>query len=82
MYGVTHSRGRMTILSWHGLVQILNISTSELKQANTVQLYLEVLTIADLTSPNGQEIPDGNMSGDWHWQEGGSDIHWLSDQTP
>lgn len=60
-------------------LQIPGISRSELRQANAVRLYLRVLTIADLAAPNGREIPDGNMSGEW---QGGSDIYWPYQVKP
>ncbi len=36
----------------------------------TVRLYLRVITIADLTDPEGSTIPDGMLTGDW---QAGSD---------
>jgi hypothetical protein len=38
--------------------QIPRITTSTLRRANTVRLYLRVITIADLTNPEGTTIPD------------------------
>jgi hypothetical protein len=44
---------------------IPRITTGQLKQANTVRLYLRVISIADLTDPEGSTIPDGMLTGDW-----------------
>ena len=60
-------------------LHIPGITTSELKQANAVRLYLRVLTIADLADPSGRFIPDGNMTGGW---QGGSDLHWPHQPMP
>ena len=58
---------------------IPHITTSQLRQANMVRLYLRVITIADLADPSCRFIPDGNLSGEW---QGGSDIHWPHQTKP
>jgi hypothetical protein len=45
--------------------QISKITTGSLKKANTVQIYLHVITIANLAIPEGTAIPDVMMNGDW-----------------
>jgi len=52
---------------------IPRITRGQLKQANTVRLYLRVITIADLTAPEGSTIPDGMLTRDW---QAGSDLLW------
>ncbi len=52
---------------------IPRITRGKLKQANTVRLYLRVISIADLTAPEGSTIPDGMLTGDW---QAGSDLLW------
>ena len=54
-------------------INISGITNGQLKQANTVRLYLRVITIADLTNPEGSTIPDGMLTGDW---QAGLDILW------
>jgi hypothetical protein len=38
--------------------QIPRITTGILKKANTVQIYLRIITIADLVNPEGTTIPE------------------------
>ena len=52
---------------------IPNITTSQLRQANTVRLYLWVITIADICDTTGYFIPSGVLNGDW---QAGSDLKW------
>ena len=47
-----------------GFTTIPGITKGQFKQANTVRLYLRVITIADLTDPDGSTIPDGMLTGD------------------
>ncbi len=54
-------------------IQIPRITMGTLKKANTVQIYLQVITIADLTNPEDIVIPDGMMNGDW---QAGTDLLW------
>ena len=58
---------------------IPRITIGQLKQANTVRLYLRVITIADLTDPEGSTIPDGMLTGDW---QAGSDLLWPDIPCP
>ena len=58
---------------------ILRITKGQLKQANTVRLYLRVITISDLTDPEGSTIPDGMLTGDW---QAGSDLLWPDIPCP
>jgi len=58
---------------------IPRITTGQLKQANTVRLYLRVISIADLTDPEGSTIPDGMLTGDW---QAGSDLLWPDIPCP
>ena len=58
---------------------IPRITIGQLKQANTVRLYLRVITIADLTDPEGSTIPDGMLNGDW---QAGSDLLWPDIPCP
>ena len=60
-------------------LQIPQITTLQLKQANEVRLYLRVLTIADLADPSGRFIPDNSLTGEW---QGGSDLHWPYQALP
>ena len=53
--------------------RISGITTSTLKRANTVRIYLRVITIADLANPEGTAIPDGMLNGDW---QAGTDLLW------
>lgn len=70
-------------LTWSHLMQL---TISQIRQANMVRLYLCVLMIALcilmiadlLADPSGQFTPDGNLSGKC---QGGSDIHWPPHQT-
>ena len=45
----------------------------QLKQANTVWLYLRVVTITDLSNTKGTFIPNGMLNGDW---QAGSNLKW------
>ena len=58
---------------------IPRITKGQLKQANTVRLYLRVITIADLTDPEDSTIPYGMLTGDW---QAGSDLHGLTSHAP
>ncbi len=58
---------------------IPGITKGQLKQANTVRLYLRAITMADLTDPDGSTIPDGMLTGDW---QAGSDLLWLDIPCP
>ena len=58
---------------------IPRITRGQLTQANTVRLYLRVITIADLTDPEGSTIPDGMLTGDW---QAGSDLLWPDIPCP
>jgi len=44
--------------------QIPKITKVQLKLANSIRLYLRVVTIADLTDPQGISIRDGMLTGD------------------
>jgi len=59
--------------------QIPRITTSMLRRANTVRLYLRVITIADITNPEGTTIPDGMLNGDW---QAGTDLLWPQIPCP
>ena len=52
---------------------------SILRKVNDVQLYLRVVTIADLADESGQVIPDGILCGDW---QAGSDLVWPRQPNP
>ena len=58
---------------------IPRITTGQLKQANTGRLYLRVISIADLTDPEGSTIPDGMLTGDW---QAGSNLLWPDIPCP
>lgn len=60
-------------------VAIPGITAAMLRQANEVRLYLRILTIADITHPDGQYIPDDMLNGEW---QAGSDVHWPHQQLP
>jgi len=58
---------------------IKGITTAQLRRANTVRLYLRVVTIADLCDPTGSYIPGGMLTGDW---QAGSDLLWPHQPLP
>ena len=58
---------------------IEGITTGELTMANEVRIYLRVITIADLTHPNGKYIPDEMLDGAW---QSGSDLRWPEQPLP
>ncbi len=60
-------------------IRIPAITTTALRQANTVRLYLRVLTISDLADTTGHFIPDNALTGEW---QAGSDIHWPYQVEP
>ncbi len=60
-------------------IRIPGITTSELRKANAVRLYMRVLTISDLADPTGRFIPDGMLTGAW---QAGSDIYWPYQTNP
>lgn len=60
-------------------LQIPGVKTSQLRQANTVRLYLRVVTLADICDPTGQYIPSGMLTGDW---QAGSDLKWPFQPCP
>ena len=51
--------------------RIPGITAAKLNKANNVRLWLRVVTIADLTNPQGTHIPNGMLDGTW---QGGSDL--------
>ena len=59
--------------------QIPRITTGTLKKANTIRIYLRVITIADLSNPEGTAIPDGMMTSDW---QAGTDLLWPRTTCP
>ena len=58
---------------------ITGIKRAKLRQGNAVQLYLQVLTIADLADVAGTHIWDGMLDGDW---QAGSDLQWPYQPKP
>ena len=51
----------------------------ELDKCNQVQLYLRVITIADITHKSGGYIPDHTLTGEWQL---GSDLEWPRQPCP
>lgn len=60
-------------------ISVPGVTTSQLRQANTVWLYLRVVTIADLSNKTGSYIPSGMLNGDW---QAGSDLKWPYQPCP
>ena len=60
-------------------ISIPGISRAALRQANTVRLYLRVVTLADLTDVNGKYIPADTLDGEW---QAGSDLKWPFQPKP
>ena len=58
---------------------IPGITRAELRQANAVRLYMRIMTIADLSHPSGEFIPDGMLTGEW---QAGSDLFWPYQACP
>ena len=58
---------------------IAGITPRELDKVNQVQLYLRVITIADLANPSGEYIPDDTLTGEW---QAGSDLLWPTQPRP
>jgi len=54
-------------------------NNGKLKRANAVQIYLRVVTIADLTDLRGICIRDRMLTGEW---QTGSDIKWPHQPLP
>ena len=48
-----------------GFTAIQGATPGQLRKVNAVQLYLPVITIADLRHPSGGYIPDRMLTGDW-----------------
>ncbi len=59
--------------------QIPRITTGILKKANTVRIYLCIITIVDLVNPEGSIIPEGMLNGDW---QAGSNLLWPQIPCP
>lgn len=59
--------------------RIPGITTTDLRKANAVRLYMRVLTISDLVDPTGRFIPDDMLTGEW---QAGSDIYWPHQVNP
>jgi hypothetical protein len=59
--------------------QIPRIITGILKKANTVRIYLHIITIADRVNPEGTTIPEGMLNGDW---QAGSNLLWPQIPCP
>jgi len=55
------------------------VTQSQLRRANTVRLYLRVITLADLCDPTGNYIPSSMLNGDW---QAGSDLLWPFQPQP
>ena len=55
------------------------VTQSQLRRANTVRLYLRVITLADLCNPTGNYIPSSMLNGDW---QAGSDLLWPFQPQP
>lgn len=60
-------------------ISVPGVTTSQLRQANTVRIYLRVVTIADLANDTGRYIPSGMLNGDW---QAGSDLKWPYQPCP
>ena len=58
---------------------IPGITRAKLRQANSVRLYLRVVTVADLCDVQGTHIRDGMLQGDW---QAGSDFKWPYQPRP
>ncbi len=58
---------------------IPGITTAQLYQANSVRIYLRILTMSDLAEPSGKFIPDSLLTGEW---QGGSDLYWPHQILP
>jgi len=59
--------------------QIPTITKGQLKRANSVHLYLRVVTIVDLSDPQDTSIQGGMLTGDW---QAGSDLKWPYQPQP
>ena len=55
------------------------ITKAMLRKANNVRLYLRVITITDLTTPAGDAIANGMLTGSW---QSGSDLEWPHQECP
>ena len=62
-----------------GFLRIPGIKRATLRQANSVRLYLRVVTIADLSDVGGTYIPANMLDGSW---QAGSDIKWPYQPIP
>jgi hypothetical protein len=69
--------GDESLMAWFSTIP--GIKLAHLRQANTVQLYLQVITIADLCNPTGLYIPHGMLNGNWH---ASSDLLWPQQPQP
>lgn len=62
-----------------GFMNIPNITTAALRQANAVRLYLRIVSLADITDIGGTFIPADMFNGEW---QAGSDLKWPYQPCP
>ena len=61
------------------ITRLKGITKGELKQVNTVRLWLRVVAMADIANEAGTDIMDNMMSGQWRT---GTDLKWPKEYCP
>ena len=61
------------------IIRLKGITKGELKQVNTMRLWLRVVTVADMANEAGTDIMDNMMSGQWRAD---TDLKWPKEYCP
>ena len=64
------------------IIQSDRFTPSEIRRLNYCRLYLQAVTLADITKPNGQELDPCHLQGVWSLQSGKTRWHTVNQDRP